>query len=302
MLKACFWLCAASAIWACGDGQAEDDYLGEPLFTAHGSVSSDLVLTRELILSLQFGQWMPPATVEHLVKAEVQGSFPNAFTMRIYKPPPPEVVVATVPGEPAFAMGSLVAVRPDHPDWLRQETIGTVGGGPLVVRTCAKDGQCRDIDLNGPGCESPPDYRSCHPDDPWTTYYSGADRDDYWFVYFAEAAPAGSVTSRYFASGQPIGKGYHLLVERVNPQETETTEADNACSLRAEQRAYAAVNNRHGREPAASVDPEFQVELPAEHIIAMVAEGCSQPNVRWVEDPNTESLALSLFAQNTMTP
>jgi len=303
MLKACFGLCAATAIWACGDGQAEDDYLGEPLFSAHGSVlSNDLELTRGVTLGLQFSHWMPPATVEQVIKAEVVGSFPSAFTMRIYEPPPPEVVVAIVPGEPAFATGTLVAVRPDHPGWLRQQTFGSITGGPLVVRTCTRDGQCRDIDLNAPGCGSPPDYRPCHPDDPWTVYNPTGQTEDYRFIYFAAAAPAGSVTSRYFAGGLPIAKGYHLLIDKGTHEDTETTEADTACYLRAAQRANAAVNTRHGREPAASIDSELAVELAGEQMIAMVAEGCSQPNVRWVDDPNTASLSLTFFTMNSFTP
>lgn len=302
MLKARFWLCAASAMWACGDGQAEDDYRGEPLFTAHGSVvSSEAAVNRELVLSLQFAQpRLPPATsyVQHYVKAEVVGSFPSAFIMRIYAPPPPEVLVATVPGEPAFATGSLVTVRPDHPDWLRQETF-LEAGLPDILRTCSNQGECRDRDLNDLGCATPPDYRPCPVDDAWTSYSSAT---DYSFVYFAEAAAAGSVLSRYFAGGRPIGKGYHLLIDDDRPRDSETTDAFRDCYLRAEQRAFAAINTRRGQDPGAgpaAIDPvSFEVEFPGEIIIALVAESCTRPTATWVEDPNAVSLALTLLKQN----
>lgn len=306
MLKACFWLCAASAVWACGDGQAEDDYRGEPLFTAHGSVvSSDVAVNRDLVLSLQFDQpSLPPAmsSVQHYIKAEVVGSFPSAFIMRVYAPPPPEVIVATVPGEPAFATGTLVTVRPDHPDWLRQETF-LDGGGPRILRTCAKEGACRDRDLNAPLCASPPDYRPCPADDAWTSYRIAS---DYTFVYFAQSVPPGTVLSLYFAGGRPIAKGYHLLVDDSRPRDSDTTDAFRECYLRAEQRAFAVINTRHGRDPNAGhvgLDPAvLEAERPGEVIIALVAESCSRPTATWVDDPNAVSLALTLYSQNKYTP
>jgi hypothetical protein len=320
MRKARLWLCAASALWACGDGQAEDDYLGEPLLVAQGSVvASDLALTRDLILSLLFidyGQPGASSSVMHYVKSEVVGSFPSDFTMRIYDPPPPEVLVAPVPGEPAFATGELLTVRRDHPDWLRQETTFEAGQ-PKLLRTCAPNGACRERDLNAPECASPPDYRACPVNDAWTDYHSSSGGSDslhatlilYDFMYFADAAPAGGVLSKYFASGQAIGKGYHLLIHRLTPEvvdDPDDVAASLACSERARQRANAAINVRHGRDPAANAaeaDPvTYALEYPGESIIAVVAEGCPGAGGVWVEDPSQVSLGLSFFGSNGYTP
>lgn len=311
MLKLSFVLCASSTIWACGDGQAEDDYLGEPLLTAQGSVvSSEVALTRELVLSLEFTEDGLPATLDayhvlHYLKAEVAGSFPSAFTMRIYDPPPREVVIAAVPGEPAFATGSLVTVRADHPEWLRWQFL--YGGPASILHTCAEDGECRDVDLGVPECLPLRSYGPCpgeaKTDDTWSTYGRSS---EYEFVYFAEATPAGSFTSRYFAGGNPIGKGYHLLVRDRSAWDDATREAVNECSKRAEERATAAVNTRHGREPGvqfAFIDPvALRDELPGERIIARVEEGCSTPGDTWVDDPATVSLALALYDWSKEVP
>lgn len=101
----------ALALAASGCGaQAEPGYLGEPLIALAGQVDAGTAgsaLPLEAAVLWQKGA--PPTTGDQVlaVRAPVEG---GAFTVRLYQPPPPEVLRRLAPGEPAFARATAAAL------------------------------------------------------------------------------------------------------------------------------------------------------------------------------------------------
>src|ERR1700682_6761177 len=87
-LTRCSRLALAALLYAC-DPQADTGYLGEPLMTLQGHVtSSGPMPSLEAAMLWQRGD--PPSTgdQELATRAPVEAAFPARFILRLYQPPP----------------------------------------------------------------------------------------------------------------------------------------------------------------------------------------------------------------------
>lgn len=102
-------LVAATLCCAC-DPQADGNYLGEPLATFDGYVSSAGVAPLEAAMLWQRGA--PPSTndQELATRAPVQTGFPARFTLHLYQPPPAAARRVLAPGEVPYARANAGAV------------------------------------------------------------------------------------------------------------------------------------------------------------------------------------------------
>jgi len=108
------WAIAAGtalALAASGCGaQAEPGYLGEPLVTLTGQVGGGPVasaLPLEAAVLWQKGALPSIGDQVLAARAPVEG---GTFTVRLYQPPPAEVLRTLAPGEPAFARATAAAL------------------------------------------------------------------------------------------------------------------------------------------------------------------------------------------------
>lgn len=223
---------------------------------------SPALVMREDFFSLSPGD---PGTA-HFIQGEVEGTFPNAFSMRVYDPPPASTLDALFEGEPAFGVGWLVAIGPEHPPWLRTEE--TQDGGVEHAEICYESQCLSGVRECGDDAWDPSSDWPCggsFPDElPWETYGQVANKS---VIYFADSVPAGSVIAQLYNGGEAIGAGYHLFV-------TEETEFD-ACAERAWARTLADLNELQGTQLT-------EWPLDREHVrigrklydLAWLAEGC----------------------------
>lgn len=101
----------ALAALSCGcDPQAGGGYLGEPLATYDGYVSSAGVAPLEAAMLWQRGP--PPSTddQELATRAPVETGFPARFTLRLYQPPPAAARRTLAAGEVPYARANAAAV------------------------------------------------------------------------------------------------------------------------------------------------------------------------------------------------
>jgi hypothetical protein len=252
--------CAALTVSACGDGQAGADYRGEPLMTLNGVVtSSSVALTGAIVPGLVLapptdGGFFSQKFSLHFIQGEVEGTFPSAFTLRVYEPPPDDTLAAFVDGEARFANAQIAAFSPQHPRTLTMETytVETPDASKEGSKVCAEDGKC----ISGLLADCPAESQADSPwpcgakfpaDLPWETY--GYSRT-YSVIYFAEDSAAGSLWSLLFAGGKPISRGYHVQ-ERIELQDSLSSAdlaANNDCTRRAVDQAYAELGRIYGRE------------------------------------------------------
>jgi hypothetical protein len=257
-------IAVASALCAC-DGQVDSGYRGEPLMVLRGSVvSSETPLSGELIPTFAFihqeSKRPPPESADrhgswvdhtwHFLRGDVEGSFPNAFTLTLYDPPPKQVLRSHFAGEPAWAIGAVGAISPEHPNSLAHKSIypplGPTGEplADLSSQICADDGQCLEsADQCVLGRPLPDADWPCgpkFPDElPWETYGSS---EHHLILYLAEAAAAGTYTARKFAEGAAIAAGYHLITmspPRSEWKPQEWSEESQLCMRERSQRIHA---------------------------------------------------------------
>jgi len=101
-----------ASLWAC-DPQADSKYLGEPLVTLRGQVTSSTPLPA-LEAAMLWQRGAPPSTndQELATRAPVQTGFPASFTVHLYQPPPARARRTLAPGEVTFARANAGAVPP----------------------------------------------------------------------------------------------------------------------------------------------------------------------------------------------
>jgi hypothetical protein len=152
------WILVAPA---CGR-QVDDEYLGEPLLSLRGQVTSAALTGGPgAVPALCFqhftgdlsSRWdkLPADVIEalgepnldqaspydlHIVDVEARGDFPAEFAIDVYVPPKPETLARLITGEPLSAFGYVCAVREDHAPIVRDlKTLGASVEEPGVMTT-----------------------------------------------------------------------------------------------------------------------------------------------------------------------
>jgi len=109
-LTRCSRLALAALLWAC-DPQADTGYLGEPLMTFQGHVtSSGPMPSLEAAMLWQRGEPPSSGDQELATRAPVEAGFPARFTLHLYQPPPGAARRSLVPGEVTYARANAGAV------------------------------------------------------------------------------------------------------------------------------------------------------------------------------------------------
>jgi hypothetical protein len=247
--------CACLAL-AC-DSQATPEYLGESLLSLQGQVTIEDDRTE--------GTLVPALAFENseqgrldIVDVEVEGQFPNSFSLDVYTPPPASAFMDGPPGEPRFALGYVTAVASDHESMVRFAS-GAAGqefcdeeACYTETESCADDGETcyreeRRCDLQGENCvvtamSGDPSIR----DDPWRSFAGLS--VNYRVLYLTSHARAGSEVAHEFAGGAALAAGYNLIAVRAQTA-LEYAEAE-ACFARAEAETLAEFNAAHDRSYA----------------------------------------------------
>jgi hypothetical protein len=248
-------LAGLSLTCAC-DLEASPDYLGESLLSLQGKVTiSDDRTEGALVPALAFEN-ADDGRLD-IVDVEVEGEFPNSFSLDVYTPPPNSALMEGPPGEARFAIGFVTAVSARHEPFIRYANGASGGGGECdeeacyeEYETCTNDGsecyrETRRCDLDLENCvviemSGDPSIR----DDPWKSF-AGLSRD-YRVLYLSEALSAESEMAKLFAGGEPLAQGYHLLT--VREQTAAEDDAGDACFARAEREVLKEYNEAHGTE------------------------------------------------------
>jgi hypothetical protein len=104
-------LFALAALSGACDPQADASYLGEPLVTLQGRVTSAGSLP-PLEAAMLWQRGPPPSTNDQdlATRAPVQAGFPARFTLRLYQPPPAAARRALAPGQVTYARANAGAV------------------------------------------------------------------------------------------------------------------------------------------------------------------------------------------------
>jgi len=212
-------LCALCAA-ACSS-QVDPEYRGEPLAVITGAVSADEAGVDGLVPVLgwyNFGRSEDEDDGDHtpalLHEVQVEGEFPNRFTMRVYELPPEKAVAPASDGEPAVAMAMIFAADPDA-DWSEG-----FGHG--------------DSEAEG---------------DKWPEWLAGA-AINYMVLYLDGPTRPDGPAAQLF--GMPLAKGYHLVeVQELTPEEQDER---TACQDSAEARALASYNEMYGTDHAGNFD------------------------------------------------
>jgi hypothetical protein len=184
-----------ASIWAC-DPQADSKYLGEPLVTLRGQVTSSTPLP-PLEAAMLWQRGAPPSTndQELATRAPVQTGFPASFTVHLYQPPPARARRTLAPGEVTFARANAGAVPPGMAE---EAAVGPPAAGPMGTGGAAGGAVGYGIDAM------------------------------HWVVYLESDVPPQSLTAWWL--GTPLKAGFHFLrATPFNPQCFKPGELD-ACA------------------------------------------------------------------------
>jgi hypothetical protein len=172
-----------AATLCCGcDPQADGNYLGEPLATFDGHVSSAGVAPLEAAMLWQRGP--PPSTddQELATRAPVQTGFPARFTLHLYQPAPAAARRTLAPGQVPYARANAGAI-------------------PYGIAAAA---------VGGLAPAAPPGTTSPAANGPY-----GIDAH-HWIVYLPTDVPPGSLMEWWL--GGALAAGFHLMtVVAVDP-------------------------------------------------------------------------------------
>lgn len=300
------WRCAVSSVVVscslfagCTSAGADSDTAStsEPLLSLHASVLySDYPLSQALVPALTFTPFVTNwGHSEFIVSGEHQGTLQRAFSLQVYDAPPTAALNTMTKGEPLLAVGGITLVSPDHParlDWQLDATTGR-------MEVCADDGECGEpVGDACAGLAADSCLGTLVPGKNWGNHgISGR----YLILYLASPAAAGSVYSHFFAQGQALGAGYHVIrQERVwNTLDASAQLANLECQKRAWVGALAQFNADHGTDYTDSAlisdgGAERNVQLLADWdgamIASSVAEGCVLPGAQQViAEPDAET-------------
>jgi hypothetical protein len=104
-------LLALTVLSGACDPQADPNYLGEPLVTLRGHVTSAGSLP-PLEAAMLWQRGPPPSTddQELATRAPVQAGFPAGFTLHLYQPPPAAARSTLAPGQIVYARANASAI------------------------------------------------------------------------------------------------------------------------------------------------------------------------------------------------
>ena len=181
--------------------------------------ATESALTRELVPALVVSDLGDFATsldhTQHFLMGDVEGSFPNSFTLRFDDPPPQETLFVFIDGESAFARGSLVAVSPEHPGWLKttahEEPVP--GGSVERIEMCSETECISSTYVDCQLGEHDPNWAwPCGTKLPdrlhWDTYGFSKKHE---VAYFGADVRAESILVHLFNHGEAFAAGYHVL-------------------------------------------------------------------------------------------
>lgn len=326
------------------DNQVDADYQGESMLRIQGSVTiPQEFATTELVPVIVFvavSDWQRANSERYgsdhqrILDVGVTGEFPANFTLDVFDPPPAQAILEDFPGEPAYAMGFVSAVSPNHPDAITRAGGGFVnaeGVLPLELRTCLFTGACDASCVYSPGACPPTCYQdvasSWPPSDPaichlqvFECQYPEANVDNCVFIsasgnpsveiagysrnvrilYYPEPVPADSLVSfMHGYRGAPISAGYHL--QKLNP--SPVPPPDPACNGPVPwEMAVDSYNAAHGTNLTledfsgpALLTPEYR-ELLRLQFIARRDLGCPEENTL-IEGSHSSGITIDLGAR-----
>lgn len=191
----------AAAVFVSCDPAAGPAYLGDPLLTVGGQVTSSGPIDIPLEAAMLWQRGPPPGMgdQELATHAPVQTGFPATFTMHLYQPPPAAALRTLLPGQVTYARANAAAVPPSVIVALSNPGSGGFGG---VAGSPAAP---------GPGPGQNPNY--------------GFDAS-HWVIYLAADVAPGSLMEWWLGAALPAG--FHLL--RFAPQACPTAEELAACA------------------------------------------------------------------------
>lgn len=294
-------LSLAGATVGCGDPQADDSYVGEPLLSIQGSIrtTSDRSLTGDIVPALAWAVDVDQGDFEHVVvqETEVRGEFPNSFTMNLVSPPPAEALyldpIKGFESEPAVYYGYILAVPAAHDQKLvlgyerspveEECDLDENGHGECVSTYCDYYDQCFTERCQRPGwectlTEGEPEVRA-------GLGKAAGFVEDYAVIYLDRPARRGSVTA-FMWGVEELAAGFHLV--DFNGVEEEFSPADFECFDAADVQARADFEAAYGVSAAENDDDDDQLReaLWMYEQAAHMAAGCKpEPDGRIVEKP-----------------
>src|SRR3954471_12751635 len=185
----------AGAVLVSCDPGAQPSYLGDPLLTLRGQVTSSGPIDAPLEAAMLWQRGAPPSTndQELATRAPVQTGFPASFTVHLYQPPPARARRTLAPGEVTFARANAGAVPPGV-----AEEAAVAAPGPAASGGAAAGAVGDGMDAN------------------------------HWVVYLKSDVPPQSLTAWWL--GTPLKAVFHFLrVTPFNPQCFKPGELD-ACA------------------------------------------------------------------------
>jgi hypothetical protein len=285
-------LALAGATVGCGDPQADDGYVGEPLLSIKGSIvaASEATLAGDIVPAIGWTVAVERGDFEHIrvQETEVRGEFPSGFTMNIVSPPPGDNPRAQpVKGhesEPVVQMGYIIALPEEHPDEIvvgyergaiEEECTEDESGTTCVSQHCDYYGECFT--------------QRCHWETEECTLVEGdlavaaglglakGIVDNYGVIYLDRPAQRGSVWAYTFGA-EELAAGYHL-VEFIEDDgdDSEYTQADFDCRNEATDQAAKEFEELYGvsldSDEINDDDPRIEALFFLENA-AMQAAGC----------------------------
>jgi len=196
-----------------------------------------------------------------VVEPDVEGSVPGDFTLRVFEPPPAEVLSVPppeLPGEPRVALAYLAAAYPDHPSAIEvgrpsepsQSGIACEGCPGTCTRhewcSIALDPRCfeEDVCCTDECCRV---VRSAGDEslrNPWALLEGVVER--HVVLYLAEPARKDSRIAHGYGASEGISRGYHLVSTRLLTSSEEFEQS--LCLERAFQVGAERYNAEYGTE------------------------------------------------------
>jgi hypothetical protein len=237
------------------DAEGAPGYEGEALLTVQGSIThvDGERVDSELIPALAWEN--QSSGTLYLRDVHVEGDFPASFRLAVLQPPPPEAIAETPEGL-RYAIGYIVAVRPERPDVIVGSSVQVATGRacaddepcPQTRQWCTWDQQCYVEEVL---CE-PGQFEDCTVisttgdpalrSSPWEQHIEGSS-ENYAVFYALDRMPSTSSVAGHYNDWRAVRPGMYLL-ELGDPDEA-TIDAVHACQEAGYQRATEWYNAEH---------------------------------------------------------
>jgi hypothetical protein len=310
-------LAIAGAALGCGEPQADDGYLGEPLLTVQGSIrtTGSTTISGDVVPAVAWLIGTDEAYVyEHALIQEtaVRGEFPTHFTMDVVSPPPAKVpktlVIKGLESEPLVQVATLIALPKKHDP----EVVLGYGDDPVeesCVKNAAGETECTSKYCDYYGecfterCNWETDECTLVEGRPQTQAGLGIAAGfvvDYRVIYLDRPAKRGSITAYHYGV-EELSAGYHLVKEvEVN----DLTMEDSICLGAADTQGDKDFGAAYGFEPGSEEwmdHPELEIDSFAETYYRDAAArraGCRHVVEDLIVD-GTDDLVMTLGASRT---